>query len=292
MIGIPKALCYLLATVLAAVARAEESDAASPAVDKTAFHLFNPTPVKYLREMDTDGPGTTESPYTVDAGHFQVELTLVSYTSDRDLFDGETYRLDAWAIAPITLKVGLLNRLDAQLVLEPYVRVDERVGTNRTTLHGFGDTSVRLKFNLWGNDAGRTALAAMPYVKFPTSDEGIGNDRIEGGLILPLSVALPMDFWMGMTARIDAVRDEDDGGYHAEFISSVAFGRSLAGNLFGYVEFYSAVSAEQDADWVGTFDTGLIYRLTDNLQLNAGVNIGVTRSADDWSPFAGVAWRF
>ena len=293
MTGIPKALCSLLATaVLAAVTSAEESGAASPAVDKTSFHLFNPTPSEHLREMDTDGPGTTESPYTVDAGHFQVELTLVSYTSDRESFDGETHRLDAWAIAPITLKVGLFNRLDAQLVLEPHIRVDERVGTNRTTMRGFGDTSVRLKFNLWGNDGGRTALAAMPYVKFPTSDEGIGNDRIEGGLILPVSVELPRDFWMGLTTRFDAVRDDDDDGYHAEFINSIAFGRSLVGNLFGYVEFYSAVSAERDADWVGTFDTGLIYRLTDNLQLNTGVNIGVTRSADDWSPFAGVAWRF
>ena len=288
-----KAQCCLLAQLLfAAIAGAEESDAGPLAVDKSIFHLLNPTPSKYLREMDTDGPGTTESPYTVDAGHFQVELTLASYTSDRDVFDGETYRLEAWAIAPIALKVGLFNGVDAQLVLEPYVRVDERVGTNRTTLRGFGDTSVRLKFNLWGNDGGRTALAAMPYVKFPTSDEGIGNDRIEGGLILPLSVELPGNFWMGLTARFDAVRDDDDDGYHAEFINSIALGRSLVGKLFGYVEFYSAVSAERDALWVGTFDTGLIYRLTDNLQLNAGVNIGVTRSADDWNPFAGIAWRY
>ena len=215
-----------------------------------------------------------------------------STTRSRRCRPSTSYRLEAWAIAPIALKVGLLNRLDVQLVLEPYVRVDERVGTNRTTLRGFGDTSVRLKSNLWGNDGGRTALAAMPYVKFPTSDEGIGNDRIEGGIILPLSVELPGNFWMGLTARFDAVRDEDDGGYHAEFINSIALGRGLVGDLFGYVEFFSAVSAERDADWVGTFDTGLIYRLTDNLQLNAGVNIGVTRSADDWNPFAGIAWRY
>lgn len=292
MTGIPKALCYLLATVLAAVARAEESDAASPAVDKTAFHLFNPTPSKYLREMDTDGPGTTESPYTVDAGHFQVELTLVSYTSDRDLFDGETYRLDAWAIAPITLKVGLFNRLDAQLVLEPHIRVDERVGTNRTTLRGFGDTTVRLKFNLWGNDGGRTALAATPYVKFPTSEEGFGSRSVEGGLILPMALTLPGDFYLGLTTRFDAVRDEDDGGYHAEFINSIAFGHDLFGRLFGYFEFFSAVSTERDSNWVGTFDTGVIYELTENVQVNAGVNIGVTRSADDWTAFTGMAWRF
>ena len=58
------------------------------------------------------------------------------------------------------------------------------------------------------------------------------------------------------------------------------------------VEFFSAVSTERDAGWVGTFDAGLIYELAKNILLNTGVNIGVTRSADDWNGFVGLAWRF
>jgi len=87
-------------------------------VDKSVFNLFNPTPAEYVRALDTDGPGSTESPYTVDAGRFQVEMTLVGYTYDRESFDGVTQRFEAWAIAPMNLKIGLLNRLDAQLLLE------------------------------------------------------------------------------------------------------------------------------------------------------------------------------
>ena len=70
--------------------------------------------------MDRDGPGATESPYTVDAGHFQVEMTLLAYTHDRESFDGMTQRFEEWEIASMNLKLGLLNQLDAQLVLEPY----------------------------------------------------------------------------------------------------------------------------------------------------------------------------
>ncbi len=58
------------------------------------------------------------------------------------------------------------------------------------------------------------------------------------------------------------------------------------------MEFFSAVSTQRDADWIGTFDTGVIYELTENMQLNVGVNIGVTHSADDWNAFVGLAWRF
>ena len=103
---------------------------------------------------------------------------------------------------------------------------------------------------------------------------------------------MPGNFYLGLTSRFDMFRDEDEHGYHAELGNSIAFGHDLFGNLFGYVEFFSAVSTERDAPWVGAFDTGLIYSLTENIQLNAGVNIGVTRSADDWNSFVGLAWRF
>ena len=88
------------------------------------------------------------------------------------------------------------------------------------------------------------------------------------------------------------MRDEDECGYHAEFVNSIAFGLDLFGRLFGYVEFFSAVSTERDAEWVSTFDTGVTHELTENVQLNAGVNIGVTRSADNWNGFVGLGWRF
>src|SRR5204862_4661468 len=149
--------------------------------------------------------------------HIQLEMTLVSYTYDRESSGGVTQRSAAWAFAPLVLKVGLFNRLDAQLVLEPYNRVVERENGSRVTGRGFGDTSVRFKFNVWGNDDGRTAFAAMPYVKFPTSARSLGDEGIEGGLILPFEAMLPRDFYLGFTPRFVAVRDEDEGGYHAEF---------------------------------------------------------------------------
>src|SRR5687767_5864053 len=154
-------IIWLLGGLLASVgltAHAETPAGDQASVDKSAYHLFNPTPSQYLRAMDTDGPGTTESPYTVDAGHVQIEMTFLASISDRDRFEGETYELDVWALAPMILRLGVLNRLDAQVVLEPYLVVRERVGTNLVTLRGFGDTTLRLKYNFWGNDSGRTAF--------------------------------------------------------------------------------------------------------------------------------------
>jgi len=281
-------------SVLSLAVAAQEPRDSNPIADKSAFNFFNPTPVDDLREMTIDGPGATESPYTVDAGHFQIEMAFVDYTSEKDSFGGVTYRLDWLAVAPLTLKVGLLNSLDLQLLLEPYNHVYEREeGISRATRSGFGDMTVRLKYNLWGNDGGRTAMAVMPFVTIPTSQDGVGSDIVQGGVILPLAVELPWDFHMGLTSRFSAMQDILGGNdHHAAFGNSIEFAHQLLGGLEGYVEFFSNVSTETDVGWVGTFDTGLVYWLTDDLQLNAGTNIGVTKWADDWNFFTGLAWRY
>ncbi len=288
-----KAQVWVLAVVaVTCAAQARQTDEGG--ADKSRYNLFNPTPQDQLRELTTDGPGATESPYTVDAGHCQIEMSFVDYTSEKDTFDGETYRLDWLAVAPMTLKVGLLNSLDLQLLLEPYNHVYERLDDEyRLTRHGFGDTALRLKYNVWGNDAGSTALAVMPFVQFPTSQDHLESDIVEAGLIVPFAADLPWDFYLGLTSRFVSAQDILGGeDRHAEFGNSIALVHQIIGDLDGYVEFFSNVSTERDVGWVGTFDTGLIYWLSDNLQLNGGVNVGVTKWADDWNLFAGLAWRF
>jgi len=118
--------------------------------DKAGYHLFNPTPRGLMREMSTDRPDTTESAYTVDAGHVQIEMSLVDLTFDRRNAESATRR--AMAVAPMLVKVGVLNKVDVQIGIDPYVREEVRDrGTGvRETVEGFGDVVVRVKVNLWG----------------------------------------------------------------------------------------------------------------------------------------------
>ncbi len=269
------------------------ASAAAPLPDKTQYNLFNPTPPQWLREMSTDRPDKTESPYTVDAGHFQIEMDFVSYSYDKHnpARDGTIVR--TWNIAPINFKVGLLNHVDAQFIVQPHTYVhtsDPAAGVSKQ--RGFNDFITRVKFNLWGNDGGDTAFALMPYVKLPTNQDQLGNRSVEGGLIAPFALELPAGWGMGLMPQIDIVRDTTSSGYHPEFVSTITFGHDIVGALAGYAEFFNSVSTERGADWVATVDLGLTYALTKSLQLDAGINIGVTRAADDWNPFIGLSWRF
>src|SRR5947209_3818144 len=58
--------------------------ASALADDEPAYTLFHPVPRDKMRELESDRPGATDTPKTVDAGHYQLEAGLVEYT-DRTL---------------------------------------------------------------------------------------------------------------------------------------------------------------------------------------------------------------
>jgi Putative MetA-pathway of phenol degradation len=256
--------------------------------DKGGYNLFNSVRVAFMRDLDTDRPDKTESPYTVDAGHFQLEMDFANFTYDKT----ESTTTRVWNIVPVNVKIGLLHNMDIQFVFDDYRYVrTENPASVTTTQSGVGDFTTRLKVNLWGNDSGRTALGILPFLKFPTSMHGLNNNAIEGGIIFPLAVKVPCDFDMGMMTEVDLDRNDIDRGYHASFVNSVTICHDFCANLGGYMEFFSEVSAQGGVPWIGATDFGSTYLLTENIQLDSGVNIGVTHMADDVNLFAGITVR-
>src|SRR2546427_10202185 len=108
----------MMAVPTADAASAELDPSASP--DKGKYNLFNPTPRELMREMNTDRPDKTESPFTVDAGHFQIEADILNYTYDRYNPARTDTRAETVSIAPMNLKVGLWKDADLQLLLQTY----------------------------------------------------------------------------------------------------------------------------------------------------------------------------
>jgi len=258
---------------------------------KSQYHLFNPTPRELMRDMSTDRPDKTESPYTVDAGHYQVEASLLEYVYDHKNAEGVDRRVDNFSVVPLNLKVGMLNNMDFQLILSPYLHERQQEAGEVSKKRGFGDIQNRLKINIWGNDGGPTALAIMPFVKFATNSDNLGNKAVEGGIILPLAVSLPGDWSMGVMTEFDFKRN-DNKDYYTDYVNTITFGHQIIGKLNGYVEFFSSFNDEDNSPWVGTTNFGFTYAVSPDVQLDGGVNIGVTRSADDFNPFLGCSIRY
>ena len=247
--------------------------------DKSRSNLFNPTPKDRLREFATDRPDKTEGPTTVDAGHFQFEMDLATFTHDAGT--------KVWNVAPFNLRAGLLNQVELSLIFGSYVHEH-----STSTVSGAGDFITRLKVNLWGNDGGPTAFAFLPFVKFPTNTGGLGNDAVDGGSLFPFSVNLPGQIEMGMETGLSFLRNEIGRSYHEEFVNSVTFAREIVARLRAYCEFFSSASTERNSDWMGTVDLGVSFAMTEDLQLDCACNIGVAPGAANINAFSGLGFRF
>lgn len=264
--------------------------------DKNGYHLFNPTPRDQLRPFLTDRPDKTESAYTVDAGHFAFETDLFAYTYRKqvEVENGVTTttvnRLYSFNL--INLKVGLTNWSDFQLIAPTFNVSHEKVNGTLIRRSGYADTLLRFKASILGNDDGPVAFAAMPFIKLPTNADGLGHKKIEGGIAIPAAARLPRGWNFGTMLQYDRAKNERDEAFHSEFASSYTIDHDLVGTLNAYGELFTRSSTEKSAGWVATFDMGLTWMPSPDVQFDTGVNIGLTDAADDWNPFLGLSVRW
>lgn len=257
---------------------APSSAAESRPVDKSGFTLFNPVPVDLMRDLSPDRPDTTESPYTVDAGHVQAEISFAEW--------GKGEGAEQLSVLPFNVKVGLTNFADVQFVFGPY----NRLRTVGRTDEGASDAEIRLKWNVWGNDGGDTALAIMPFISLPAGADAFSANAAEGGIIVPLALTLPAGLDLTTMAEFDFVRD-GTGGRDTLFVHTASVGHDLTDKIGAYVEYVGVVDLDGDQKYQAYADVGFTYAVTDNLQLDAGVNVGLTAPSEDLRIFAGMTIR-
>ena len=266
---------------------ADNPPSPTPTPDKSHYTLFNPTPVDLRRPYNTDRPSKTDSPFTIDAGVFQVESDVWNWTLD----EGNHVRTRTWIISNTNFKLGLTNWMDLQVFPQFYVntRTSGSGFGKPVTNDGFGDTTVRLKINLLGNDGGKLVIGLVSSLKIPTNTGNTGNHVWEPGFGLPMNYSLPWGFTLFAQTRIDILDKPRSSNMRVQWQNPIGLSRTIVGNLSGYVEFYDAVSP---GPWVGTLDTGLIYQVTPNFSIDVNSFFGLTHSAPDYNVFSGFGYRF
>ena len=249
-----------------------------------SYNLLNPKPANELRDLAADRPDNTETPITVDAGHVQLEVSAIAYGSDES-GDAES---TSTAFLETNLKLGLTESADLQIVLAP--RIAEETKVNGTVVgdpSGFGDVEVRLKWNLLGNDGGRTGFALFPFIKIPTGTD-VSNDEWEGGLILPFARDLQEGLGLGAQAELDLVYDAEEDEHRIDFLHTVVLGLELNEQTGVFGEYLGVAGRDYEA----YVSVGATYGVNENLQLDFGALVGLSDAAEDFSIYPGFTLRF
>jgi hypothetical protein len=278
----------------AVIAGAMAAAGAAAGQDKTQYTFLKPTPDHLVRDMTTDRPDITETPFNVDAGHVQIESTVLGFARSRA--DSLGAVSDIYDLAVTNVRIGLTHNVEAGFVWQPYGLVYTHGGPGGDTrLSGIGGLELRAKINLWGNDTftkpGASALALLPFVVLPTDrHNGISPDLAEGGLIIPYAIKLTDKLGLGINAGVSWVRSDAGAGTHAEYVASASLGVEWSDKLGTFYEVAGRFNTDGGDEVV--LGTGVTYRLSKNVQLDAGVNFGITPAADRFNPFIGLAVRF
>ena len=250
------------------------------------YNLFNPVPKDKMKDMETDRPDATESAYTVEAGHFQMESDLFKQVRNRNKEFVSIENIFNLA----NFKAGLTERMDIQLVVPTYVSNRTRqLSTNNIIdkTAGFDDIALRLKYNIWGNAGGKTAFAVLPFLSFPTSS--FSHNGIQGGIIFPFALELQEGLNAGTQAGVEIVK-EDNNRYYTNFLYSITFGKSLLKKTNAFAEaftIYTPYTKNTDIYING----GIIYSISQNLNIDAGFNYGINKGADK-TFFTGFSFRY
>ena len=236
----------------------------------------------------TDRPSKATSACTVPKGMLQLETDIVNWSRDSD----GGVRTDTILYTSPLLKYGLTDSTDIEASITPYETIHTRDSTGSTSTRSVGDLYLRVKQRLTSSDA-EAQFALEPFVKIPTAKLGIGNRKVEGGLVATGVFTLPNGFSLTVTPEIDDLENTGLDGHHIQLVSAFNVGKTLSSKLTVSAELWTAQNYEPAGhvhQYSADFAVAFLARPT--LQFDAGTNIGLNRVTPDMQAYIGVSSRF
>jgi hypothetical protein len=240
------------------------------------------------RPLCADRPGKATPPCILDVGRLQLELAPLDATFDRH--DG---RDDVYAVAGFEVRAGLTRRSEVQLGWTPLSVERSRTGGASEHVTGSGDLRLGLRTALTDPDGDGFAAALEPFVGAPLGTHGQGAGGWTGGVLLPMSKPVG-DASVGFAPEVDVVRDADGRGAHLAYGAALAVGRGFGPTTLG-VELWGQVDDDPGGRTTAAsadLTAAYVPASRPDLQLDAGLNLGLNRNKPDVEVYVGVARRF
>lgn len=239
-------------------------------------------------------PLITDDTGTQGRGKYQLEFNG-QVSRDRETFDGvETREIGAETVAAFS--AGLHDSVDL-VVGAPWVwsRIKED-GVVTGDENGSGDLSLELKWRFFEYKG--FSLAVKPGMTLPSGNEsrGLGNGKMSYGVTMIASQELaPFTLHANAAYSHNEFRLDADKGSNRRDIwhASVAVTCEVVKDL----KVVANVGMETNGDrgsnaWPAFILGGVIYSVTDSLDLDLGAKGGLNGPEPDLALLAGIAYRF
>jgi hypothetical protein len=187
-------------------------------------------------------------------------------------------------------KLGLSDWADVELGYSPVTmrqRAD-RAGWLGAANNVYGRSLyLRAKLRLLGTRESPWALSIAPLLSVPFT----GDSGLEAGatLLFGAELARWLAWELNGSVFYEAQEGVDKRAAHAVPCTA------LTARLFGPLKVFSELYLERplgiESNWTGTVDTGLLYLLTNDVQFDTGVYLGLSGALPAYTAFVGLSFR-
>ena len=234
-------------------------------------------------------PLITDDAGTQGKGKTQLEVNG-QYEADEETVEGVRTK-STGVQAAATLSYGVTDNFDLVFTL-PYQWTREKEDDVTTYKeNGVSDVVVEAKWRFYEKNAWSVAL--KPGIILPTGDDdkglGMGKVGYQAFLIGSKEIA-PWSFHVNLGyIRNENKADEQKNIWHASVAGTcdVIDKMKLVGNIG--IERNTDDSAKNDPAFILG---GIIYAVTEKLDLDCGVKFGLNRAETDWSLLGGITIKF
>ncbi|MBI4125212.1 MAG: transporter [Deltaproteobacteria bacterium] len=247
------------------------------------FFLFFSSGAAAEEPLVTDRPDAAESSLTVGKTRLQLET---SFSFEHDAGGGTT--TNAYNF-PTLLRFGLIEWLEFRIE-SPMGQFHKQTGQAHSK--GWNDLAFGLKAHLLDNAGWVPSMGFLLHLSTPTGTNNYSANSYDPTVKWLNDWELPAGFSLGTNVGFDV--PQDAGGRLARFLYAAAVGHDLpfiSESLRMFAEIQGASPVQSPEPDERTFDTGLTFLVTGDIQLDTFVQIGLTRATTDVATGLGFSWR-
>jgi len=235
----------------------------------------------------TDRPDFTEASSTVGLGIAQIEF---GYTFAYDDDSQGSTRVHSWG-EPL-LRYGMFaDWLELRVGLFPVTETRRQPGADNTT-SGTEDLYLGFKIGLTPQAGIYPEMAIIPQMSVPTGSSALSNDEALPGLNWLYSWELSDAYATAGSTQFNRARD-GSGQSFTEWAQSWAISTSVSDAFGAYAEWFAFFPhGAVEGKWQHYLSGGFALLVTNDVQWDIRVGMGLNNEADDFFCGTGLSIRF
>lgn len=238
-------------------------------------------------------PLITDDAGTVDAGKVESELNG-SYSEDSEAQHGISAKSTS-TDAEVKISIGLARGLGISIAVPYTISAREKIdGVLAGNTDGFGDLAVELKY-AFAEVAGIN-LAIKPGLALPTGKTGLSDEHLQYTAVLIASREFDNGTYAlhaNLVYEYHSYLSTDVAGRRNLWSGSVAGEAKLIKGLTGILDFGLAANPDKGSGTPLVYGlTGARYEVSEHLDVNAGIKVGLTKPEDDLAILYGMVLKF